>query len=145
MNQLIEGLQGVEVIADDFLICGIEDTTKEASVNHDHNLRAFLSRAREKGLKLNPAKVKLRCTSVPFIGHLLTDSVLAPDPEKTAAIANMPTPTNIKLLKEFLGMVQYLAKIFPGLSKVTEPLRKLECKDVVGWRHMTQLLPSLNT
>ena len=36
MNQLIEGLQGVEVIADDFLICGIGDTTKEASVNHDH-------------------------------------------------------------------------------------------------------------
>jgi len=28
MNQLIEGLQGVEVIADDFLICGIGDTTK---------------------------------------------------------------------------------------------------------------------
>ena len=74
--------------------------------------------------------MKLRCTSVPFIGHLLTDTGLAPDPENTAAIANMPTPSNIKSLKEFLGMVQYLAKFLPGLSKVTEPLRKLECKGV---------------
>ena len=44
------------------------------------------------------------------------------------AIANMPTPTNVKSLQEFLGMVQYLAKFLPQLSKVTEPLRKLECK-----------------
>ena len=30
MNQLIEGLKGVEFIADDFLICGFGETTKEA-------------------------------------------------------------------------------------------------------------------
>ena len=131
MNQLIEGLQGIEVIADDFLVCGSGDTTEEARVNHDFNLRAFLNRARETGLKLNPTKVKLRCTSVPFIGHVLTDKGLAPDPEKTAAIINMPNPTNVKSLQEFLGMVQYLAKFLPSLSEVTEPLRRLERKDAL--------------
>lgn len=41
----------------------------------------------------------------------------------------MPTPTSVKSLQEFLGMVQYLAKFLPQLSNVTEPLRKLECKN----------------
>ena len=50
MNQVIEGLEHVEVIADDFLICG---NWRKAMVNHDHNFKAFLSRARERGLKLN--------------------------------------------------------------------------------------------
>lgn len=69
MNQIVEGLKYVEVIADDFLICGVGDTTKDAMADHDRNLKAFLDRARERGLKLNPTKIKLRCSSVPFIGH----------------------------------------------------------------------------
>ena len=60
--------------------------------------------------------------------HPSNTPMLAPDPSKTAVIAKMPTPTNVKALQEFLGMVQYLAKFLPHLSKITEPLRKLECK-----------------
>ena len=59
MNQIVEGLQSVEVIADDLLVCGIGNTTEEALANHDLNLRTFLNRAKE-DLKLNPTKVKLR-------------------------------------------------------------------------------------
>ena len=117
MNQIVVGLQSVEVIADNFLVCGIGNTIEEALANYDLNLRAFLNRAREKGLKLNPTKVKLRCSSVPFIRHLFTDKGLAPDPEKTAAIVNMPVPTNVKALQEFLGMVQYLSKFLPSSSQ----------------------------
>ena len=105
MNQIVEGLSQVEVIADDFLICGVGDTVEEATANHDQNLKVFLSRARERGLKLNPTKIKLRCSSVPFIGHILTDKGVAADPEKTAAIIKIPTPKNVKSLQEFLGMV----------------------------------------
>jgi hypothetical protein len=38
--------------------------------------------------------------------------------------------TNVKGLKRFLGMVNYLAKCLPLLSDMTEPLRRLEDKDV---------------
>jgi len=73
MNQTVEGLDHVEVIADDFLASGVGDTTEEALANHDLNLKAFLSRSRERGLKLNPTKIKLQRSSVPFIGHILTN------------------------------------------------------------------------
>ena len=129
MNEIVEGLKGVEVIADDFLICGFGATKEEATANHDENLHFFLERARERGLKLNPDKVKLWLDSVPFIGHLLTNKGLAPDPNKTSAVINMPTPTNTKSLQQLLGMVQYLSKFLPQLSTITEPLRQLGRKD----------------
>ena len=79
MSQIVEGLAGVEVITDDFLIIlfGFGNATEEAVANHDVNLQNFLIRAWECGLKLNPDKVKLRHSSVPFIGHVLTDKGLA--------------------------------------------------------------------
>ena len=136
MNELVEGLKGVEVIADDFLICGFGSDKEEATANHDVNLRMFLQRARERGLKLNLEKVKLRLTSVPFIGHLLTDKGLAPDPNKVTAIMNMPTPTNVKSLQQLLGMVQYLSKFLPQLSTITEPLCQLGHRDT-EWKWST--------
>ena len=51
MHQVIEGFHGVEVIA-------------------DRNLTAFLLRCRERNLKLNAEKLKLRQPEVPFIGHI---------------------------------------------------------------------------
>ena len=130
MHEAIEGLQGVEVIADDFLVCGFGDTVDEAVKDHDQNLTAFLQRCRELNLTLNLQKIKLRLSQVPFMGHLLTADGVVTDPNKVRAIRDMPTPTDVKSLKRFLGMVTYLAKFLPHLSSVCEPLRRLELKDV---------------
>ena len=42
MNEIVEGLKGVKIIADDFLVCGFGDTKEEALASHDANLRCFL-------------------------------------------------------------------------------------------------------
>ena len=94
MNEVVEGLSGVEVIADDFLICGFGASKEEATANHNSNLHSFLDRARERGLKLNPEKVKPRLSSVPFIDHLLTDNGLAPDPRYWLLLACLNPPTS---------------------------------------------------
>ena len=44
MHELIEGLQGIEVVADDFLVIGCGGSEKEAILNHDNNLTTFLQR-----------------------------------------------------------------------------------------------------
>ena len=63
MNELVEGLNGVEVIADNFLICGFGATKEEATRNHDDNLHCFLERARKHGLKLNASFGWIQCHS----------------------------------------------------------------------------------
>ena len=95
MHQLIEGLQGVEVVADDFVVVGRGSKMEDASRDHDNNLKALLDRCAERGVKLNPEKVRLRMTEVPFIGHLATSKGLCMDPAKIQAISEMPTPNNV--------------------------------------------------
>ena len=70
MHELIEGLQGVEVVADDFVVVGRGDKIEDASRDYDSNLTALLDRCAERGVKLNADKIKLRMTEVPFIGHI---------------------------------------------------------------------------
>ena len=106
-----------------------------ATSDHDKNLRIVLERARERNLTLNKDKVRLRLTEVPYIGHLLTADGLKPDPKKVEAILMMPKPTDVKSVKRFLGMANYLSKFLPHLSTVTEPLRRLEDKHVEWHRN----------
>ena len=129
MHEMIEGLQGVEVVADDFVIVGRGETTNEAMKDHDTNLGALLHRCAEKGVKLNPDKIKLRMKEVPFIGHVATSEGLCVDPSKVAAIMEMPLPTNIAAVQRLLGLAQYLSKFLPHLSQITKPLRVLTQKD----------------
>ena len=139
MNQLVEGLTGTEVIHDDFLIVGCGTTDKEAEIDHDKNLRAFLDRARERNLRLNAEKMKLKMTEVPYIGHLLTREGLRVDPKKVEAIEKMPEPGDAKAVQRLLGSVNYLAKFVPHLSDILEPLRRLMDKDTEWcWLHIHQ-------
>ena len=46
-TQHVADLKGVEVVADDHLISGCGETTEEALVDRDNNLKNLLKRARE--------------------------------------------------------------------------------------------------
>ena len=130
-QEVLEGLDGIEVIADDILVMGRGKTQEEAVKDHDRNIRALLDRARERNLKLNRNKMKLRLTEVPYMGHLLTADGLKPDDEKIRAIRHMPKPENKTDLQRFIGFVNYLAKFAPHLSQVCEPLRRLLDKNAL--------------
>jgi hypothetical protein len=134
-HEVLEGLPGIHVIADDILITGQGETQEEALRDHDINLVALLQRAREVNLKLNPKKPKLRLNEVPYIGHLLTPDGVKPDPEKVRAVQDMPRPDGrsraekVKAVQRFLGFVNYLAKFVPHLADESEHLRRLTDKD----------------
>ena len=80
------GAKVVVVIADDFVIVGYGNTPAEWQSDHEQNVRAFLDRCRERNLKLNKKKARLRQQEVPFIGHIVTPQGLKADPHKVEAI-----------------------------------------------------------
>ena len=67
----VQGLQGVEVIADDILVYSSR-STHEYMQYHDNNLTKLLKRARAVNLKLNRKKAKVCLEEVQYMGHLLT-------------------------------------------------------------------------
>lgn len=60
MTESLEDLKGVTVIADDILVYGSGDDLEQAHQDHEENLRALLERCRERNIKLNKDKLKLR-------------------------------------------------------------------------------------
>ena len=62
MHEMIEGLQGMKVVADDFLVFGHGESLEEANRDHDKNLDALLRWCIEKGVRLNANKLQLRLT-----------------------------------------------------------------------------------
>ena len=130
MHEFVDDLDGVEVIAGDFLIAGFGKTEDEVLRGLEANERAFFEKCRRWNLKLNGRKVKRCQSSVRFMGHLLTSDGLKVDQEKIQAIIEMSETGDITALKRFLGIVNYLSKYMPRLSDMTEPLRRLDDKEV---------------
>ena len=110
---------------------------KEKEATHDHNkkLKQFLQCCRDRGVKLNKNKLKLKCEEITYLGHLIAKDGLKPDPEKIEAIQKMPKPTNGKAVRQFCGFVNYLSKFLPRLAETLGPIQQLTRKDVkFCWR-----------
>lgn len=131
LTQALEGLPGIYIIADDILITGEGDTPEMADKDHDRKLRQFLTRCRERNIRLNEEKFRLRRQEVPYIGHLLTAEGLKVDDEKVRAVRDMPRPTDVKGIQRLVGMVNYLSKFYQHLSDDCEILRQLTHKDSI--------------
>ena len=92
------------------LTAGFGNTEEEVNAILERNERVFFEKCRKWNLKLNKSKLKRAQSSVAFMGHFLTPEWLKPDPAKVEAILEMPPPTDVKGVKCFLEMVNYLAK-----------------------------------
>lgn len=122
MCEILSGLEGVVCLVDDILICG------KTQAEHDERLIAVLTRLSEAGLTLNKEKCELNRTSIKFLGQLVDETGVKPDPDKILAIQGMKPPTNITELRRFLGMINQLNKFSPNLADRTKPLRDLLSK-----------------
>ena len=66
-------------------------------------------------MTLNYEKCKFAQPSVKFLGHVIDEHGIKPDPDKVSAIMEVPTPINISEVRRFLGMVNQLSKFSPHL------------------------------
>lgn len=92
-------------------------------------LRQVMDRIRTLNIKLNPDKYHFQLSEFSYIGHLLSDQAVKPDPGKTA-VHLMAPPEERHGLQSFLGMINCLSKFIPGYSEVIAPLCQLLLPDV---------------
>jgi len=117
MDTMLEGIDGARAVMDDILIAG------RTMHEHDAILKQVLQRATEWNLKLNYDKCQIRKKKLDYVGHVVTEHGLQPDPNKVRAVSDMPVPKSKEEIRRFLGLVQYLSKFIPELSAVDSPLR----------------------
>ena len=95
---------------------------------HDECLIAVLERLQKYHGTLNKEKCVFSTSSVKFLGHVIDQDGIKPDPEKVQAIQDMEEPKLVSDLRHFPGMCNQLSKFSPDLAETTKPLRDLLSK-----------------
>ncbi|XP_077485165.1 uncharacterized protein LOC144095259 [Amblyomma americanum] len=72
-----------------------------------------------------PEKCHFALRELKFLGHIVIARGVSPDPEKTAAVAAFPKPTDKRSLRRFLGLCAYYRRFVHTSSKLAEPLTPL--------------------
>ena len=125
MDQVLCGLQGTE------LFVYLDDIVLYASSLREHEIKfnKLAERLRKANLKLQPDKCEFLRKEVGYLGHIISDKGVKPDPSKLLAVKEFPRPKNAKNIKQFLGLAGYYRRFIPEFSKISRPLTDLLKKD----------------
>ena len=118
MEQILTGLPLAVclVYLDDILVPG---RTFEQQIG---NLRTVFMRLKEAKLKLAPKKCSLFREEVKFLGHIVSASGVATDPDKLYAVSTWPRPTNVLEVRQFLGLCSYYRRFVAKFADIAQPL-----------------------
>ena len=67
---------------------------------------------------------------VKYLGHVIDDQGIHPDPDKVKAIKEASAPCNLQELRRLWGLINYYNRFLPRLSTTLAPLHKLLQKGV---------------
>ena len=81
-------------------------------------------------LKLKPIKCKYALNKIKYLGNIISEEGLSPDPGKLQAIRDYPPPKSLKELRGFIGLCNYYRRRINNFSKYSKCLTDLTRKDV---------------
>ena len=119
MDQILQGIPGVQCILDDMIVTGHNES------EHLKNLENVLQRLQKFGLRANLEKCEFFKDSVQYCGHEVTKEGIWKTKDKIDAVLKTPAPENVTQLRSFLGLVNYYNRFLPNLASELKPLHKL--------------------
>ncbi|POM59872.1 reverse transcriptase [Phytophthora palmivora] len=96
---------------------------------HRVHLRKLLELMRKHKFFANLKKCIFGASEIPVLGCLVGKNGVRPDPEKVRVINEWPTPSNVKELRQFLGLATYLCKYVENYAGKIRPLSQLLKKE----------------
>lgn len=123
MDEILKDLDKVKCYFDDILIGGtnIDECMR--------NLNEVLQRFEKYNVRVNKSKCKILQKQIEYVGHVVSDGKIKPNPKKLEAVLNAPKPKNIGQLQSYLGLANYYSKFVPNLSSELCHLYKLLSKN----------------
>lgn len=114
-------------------------------IDHLKSLYNVLERLRSSGLRLKLKKCQFAKQQVLYLGHIVSSKGVQPDPKNTEAVILFPTPTDIKELRQFLGLTNYYRKFIKDYAKIANPLYELTRKTARGYQWSSSCQESFET
>ena len=105
-------------------ICFIDDLLLYGNDEAQHlkDIREVFELLKEHGIKMKLKKCSFFDTSTTFMGHQIDKNGVAPDPVKLQKIADLPPPSSLRQLQQFLGAVAYYNRMIKNFSTIAAPL-----------------------
>ncbi|KAI4891852.1 hypothetical protein NFI96_006273, partial [Prochilodus magdalenae] len=91
---------------------------------HEERLLKVLDHLKNEGLKLSLDKCQFGRTSATYVGHIVSQDGIAPDPLKIEAASAWPKPQTLSELRSFLGFCGYYRRFVKDYSKICRPLNE---------------------
>ena len=113
MAQVTDCLPGIIMIHNDICIYGWMPE------EHDWNLIQLKKTVSQNGVTINSSNCRIRQPKISFYGAVFTTKCMIPNPSKISALWDLPTPNSLTKLQSFLGLVNYLQPLIPGLTDKT--------------------------
>ena len=126
---------------DDFVIIYLDDIMIYSKTFNDHlkHLEIVFQKLREMKLYAKLQKCEFAKEEVEYLGHIVGNKSIKPDPKKTQAIMEWPAPQNSKDVMAFVGLANFYRKFVNNFSKIVAPLTNIMSKKAeFKWKNEQQ-------
>merc|ERR1739842_58225 len=124
MAYVLRNLKNVEIYVDDIVIVSPDFDS------HYKTLEEVLQRFCQYGLKIRVNKMQLGASEVEYLGFQISKGKgIRPGFAKTEAIKNWKPPTDVRQVKQFIGLCSYFRRVCKDFSIIAKPLTVLTRKD----------------
>ncbi|KAF1313280.1 reverse transcriptase, partial [Globisporangium splendens] len=131
VTNLLRPLRGFAPSYFDDIFVHSKTTGEKSDVDvHLDHLRQVFQVMRENKLYANLKKCIFFAQEIPVLGCFVGKHGVRVDPEKVKTIDDWPVPQNVKQLRQWLGLANYLHKYTRNYAALVQPLTQLLKKDI---------------
>lgn len=114
-------------LLDTFVIAYLDDILifSENKTQHEDHVKRVLRKLQQAQLRAKLSKCEFHVQETDFLGHWISTEGIQTDKNKVQAIRDWPTPTNVKELQQFTGLINYYRRFIDGYAKTMTPLFEL--------------------
>ena len=112
----------------DFSVAYLDDIlmNSKSVVEHKDDVHKVFAKIQDYGFKIEVTECDFFMEKIKYLGHIIDKDSRRPDPERDAAIKDIPAPDNIASLQSFLGLANYYQV---SMHDLRAPLNELLKKD----------------
>lgn len=123
--RLVDSVIGCDLEPNVFVYLDDIIVATETFEEHVRILRIIAQRIKDAGLTVSPTKSKFCARQLAYLGYIVDNAGVKPNPEKVSAMANFPVPKSVRDVRRLMGVANWYRRFIPEFASMTAPISEL--------------------